>query len=143
MYGAHPGDEPPAADPGQTFQFDPYAPPEGPSPSMPVAADDPQATTINQAIVPVLEEFIAEVRRSLDYFSSKGGPVQRVELCGGASKLHGLSYLLGTQLAVQCEEYDALHGINISSKRLEPQFVDEHRPDFAVAVGNGLHIFFD
>jgi len=64
-------------------------------------------------------------------------------LCGGASKLRGLSDLLASALATPCDSYDPLKRLNVGGKRIEPQFVDDHRPDFAIAVGNGLHIFFE
>lgn len=104
---------------------------------------DPETERINNAISPVIEEFIAEIRRSLDYFRSRGGGVERVVLCGGASRLTGLVDLLSQQLATPCDSYDPLRRLNIGGKKIDPQFVDQHRPDFAVAVGNGLHIFFD
>jgi type IV pilus assembly protein PilM len=118
-------------------------PPMPQSPMSPIPSLDPETERINGAITPVLEEFVAEVRRSLDYFKSKGGAVNRVILCGGASKLSGLTETLTQVLMTPCENYDPLRRITVSGKRIEPNFVEEHRPDFAVAVGNGLHIFFE
>jgi type IV pilus assembly protein PilM len=140
---AVPAEEPVPHDEG-TVSYDPYAASPAPVAAMssPVASD-PETQKINNAVAPVLEEFVAEVRRSLDYFRSKGGDVHRVALSGGASKLTGLSDTLGVALNIPCDMYDPLRNVTISGKRIEPDFVEEHRPDFLVAVGNGLHIFFD
>jgi type IV pilus assembly protein PilM len=104
---------------------------------------DPETTAANTAILPVLEEFVAEVRRSIDYFRSRGGDVDQLVLCGGGGRLRGLPSFLEKSLGIACDSYDPLRRLNLSAKRVEPTFVDEHRQEFAVAVGNGLHIFFD
>jgi type IV pilus assembly protein PilM len=132
-------DEPPA------YTDDPSLPPQ-PMPEMsaaPVPAGDPEAQRAMEAVAPVVEEFVAEVRRSIDYYRSRGGDVQRVEICGGGAKLRGLSPLLSKSIGLPCDAYDPLRRLNLSAKRAESTFVDEHRQEFAVAIGNGLHIMFD
>ncbi|RYG25110.1 type IV pilus assembly protein PilM [bacterium] len=101
--------------------------------------DDPVVT----AILPVLEEFLSEVRRSIDYFRSRGGDVQEVYLTGGGAKLKGLDMFLSRSLAVPCDAYDPLKRLNTNVRKVAPTFLDEHRNEFAIAIGNGLHIFFD
>ena len=91
----------------------------------------------------VLDEFVAEIRRSLDYFKSRGGDVSRITLCGGGAKLRGLASFLASNLSIPCDNYDPLRRLNLNAKKIAPGFVDDHRAEFAVAVGNGLHIFFD
>jgi len=124
---------------------EPYGEHPGTVPAIPapISTLDPETQRINEAVAPILEEFVAEVRRSLDYFRSKSGSVDRIALGGGASKLSGLAETLAQVLGVPCDMYDPLRNLTISGKRIEPDFVEEHRPDFLVAVGNGLHIFFD
>jgi type IV pilus assembly protein PilM len=119
-----------------------YTPPAEDMPA-PIVAGDPETQRINNSVAPVLEEFVAEVRRSLDYFRSRSGNVDHLVLSGGASKLAGLTETLGQALSVACDSYDPMRHINVSGKKIEPTFVDENRPDFAIAVGNGLHIFFE
>jgi type IV pilus assembly protein PilM len=102
-------------------------------------ADDPVLT----AILPVLEEFLSEVRRSIDYFRSRGGDVQEIYLTGGGAKLKGLDIFLGRSLAIPCDAYDPLKRLNTNVRKVAPAFLDEHRNEFAIAIGNGLHIFFD
>lgn len=102
-------------------------------------ADDPLVA----AILPVLEEFLGEVRRSIDYFRSRGGDVEVLYLTGGGAKLRGLDVFLSRSLAIQCDAYDPLRRLNSNMRKVAPTFVDEHRSEFAIAIGNGLHIFFD
>jgi type IV pilus assembly protein PilM len=137
------------------LDFAPVAPldadPADAAPVAPVAAepvydpipapvtDDPVLT----AIIPVLEEFLSEVRRSIDYFRSRGGDVQEIYLTGGGAKLKGLDVFLGRSLGIPCDAYDPLKRLNTNVRKVAPTFIDEHRNEFAIAIGNGLHIFFD
>jgi len=127
---ADPGDFAPApfvaADPGY------YAAPVA-------VTDDPVLT----AILPVLEEFLGEVRRSIDYFRSRGGDVEEIYLTGGGSKLKGLNVFISRSLGIPCDAYDPLRRLNSNVRKVAPTFIDEHRSEFAIAIGNGLHIFFD
>lgn len=102
-------------------------------------SDDPVVT----AILPVLEEFLGEVRRSIDYFRSRGGEVETIYLTGGGAKLKGLDVFLARSLGIPCDSYDPLRRLNTNIRKVAPTFVDEHRNEFAIAIGNGLHIFFD
>jgi type IV pilus assembly protein PilM len=127
---------------------DPYAvPADGgvPADATPVPAStmDPEVERLYHAIAPILDEFVGEIRRSIDYYQSRGGVVDTIELCGGGSKLKGLIPFLSRALGVTCDAYDPLRRLNVNVRKVSPQFVDEHRHEFAVAVGNGLHIFFD
>ena len=125
-----------------SFDADPadYAAPEPAYDAAPVpVADDPLVA----AILPVLEEFLGEVRRSIDYFRSRGGDVETVYLTGGGANLKGLQAFLGRSLGIECDAYDPLRRLNSNMKKVAPAFLDEHRNEFAIAIGNGLHIFFD
>jgi type IV pilus assembly protein PilM len=117
--------------------------PEPVADNTPALLGDPETIRMYHAIAPVLDEFLAEVRRSLDYYRSRGGSIDVIELCGGGAKLKGLAHFLTQSLGVQCDAYDPLRRLNVSAKKVTPDFVDAHRQEFAVAVGNGLHIFFD
>lgn len=107
------------------------------------AADNAESVRIYNAFAPVLEEFVAEVRRSIDYYRSRGGDVNRILLCGGAARIHGMSSFLSKSLGVTCDNYDALRRLNVSAKKVAPDYIEEHRQEFVVAIGNGLHILFD
>lgn len=139
---------------GSTQEFQPYNPfSDEPAPfAEPAAAEanltpqigsDSESAHLYSAIAPLLEEFVAEVRRSIDYFRSRGGDVDRVVICGGGTKIKGLTAFLTSALGIECDEYDPLRRLNVNAKKLAPGFVEEHHQEFAVAVGNGLHILFD
>lgn len=139
------GDEPAplGGTPDPTTAFDPLAfMPDTPAAD---ATPAPQAeyTVLFQAVAPIVAEFAAEIRRSIDYFRSRGGEVDRVELLGGGAKLKGLDVYLTKSLGIECDAYDPLRRLNLNVRKVAPDFVDEHRQEFAIAVGNGLYIFFD
>jgi type IV pilus assembly protein PilM len=113
-----------------------------PSPASPAVAVAGNVKLYN-AFAPVLEEFVAEVRRSIDYYRSRGGDIDRIVLAGGASKLKGLGPFLKNSLGLECDNYDPLRRLNITAKKIAPGFLEEHRQEFVVAVGNGLHVLFD
>ncbi len=146
-------DEPPA--PMNPFASDPFpmaddapvpmAEPElvpEPTTSMPAAVDS-EADRLNGAMANELDEFVAEIRRSIDYYRSKGGEVNHLLLCGGGAKMRGLDQFLNSALGITCDVYDPLARLNVNAKKADPAFIDAHRQEFALAVGNGLHILFD
>lgn len=149
--------------PALTQEFAPYNPfSDEPMPAAPAAPEEPEPAAaveslnatpapamdrdsqrVNGAMANELDEFVAEIRRSIDYFRNRGGDVNRIALCGGGAQLRGLPEFLSKSLGVPCDAYDPLRRLNLSAKRADPSFVDAHRSEFAVAVGNGLHIMFD
>ncbi|MHB8636359.1 MAG: type IV pilus assembly protein PilM [Fimbriimonadaceae bacterium] len=109
----------------------------------PVPHDNVDGARLYSAFAAVLDEFTAEIRRSIDYFRSRGGDINRVMVCGGGSHLKGLPEYLGSALGLPCDAYDPTRRLNLNMKKVAPGYAQEHAPDFAVAIGNGLHIFFD
>lgn len=142
----------PFADPSAAAPaaYNPFAPePDGsapapaPAPAVPDAgaAVNPEVLRLYNAMAPVVDEIVSEVRRSLDYFRSKGGDVDKVLLCGGGSRLRGLDGHLESLLGVPCSLLDPFKEISLNAKKADQSLLDA-RQDFAVAVGNGLHIAF-
>ena len=111
------------------------------------ATPEPASPTLTDpmylALAPILDEFVAEIRRSIDYYRSRGGTVDVIELCGGGAKLKGIETFVSKSMGIPCDAFDPLRRLNLSAKKVAPGFVDAHRQEFAVAIGNGLHIFFD
>jgi len=134
------GDATIAPAPGDAAE--PAAPAPAPASAAP-AGDAGETARIFNAFAPVLDEFVAEVRRSIDYFRSRGGDVNRVLVCGGASRMPGMVGFLTKSLGVSCDNYDAFRRLNVSAKKVAPEYVQEHSQEFVVAIGNGLHILFD
>jgi type IV pilus assembly protein PilM len=107
-----------------------------------VASMDPESERVYTAISAELDEFASEVRRSIDYFRSKGGDVTRIYMGGGSSKMNGMIEYISRVTGISAELYDPLQGLPLAGKRLDMSMIDQHRADFTVAVGNGLHIVF-
>lgn len=108
----------------------------------PASATDPETLRIYNAMANIIDEFTAEVRRSVDYFRSKGGEVDRVLLCGGGSRLKGMAPFLRTAIGIETELFDPFKGLSINLRKMDPAEADQMKQDFAVAIGNGLHILF-
>jgi type IV pilus assembly protein PilM len=108
-----------------------------------VAEPSPGANSpMFNAMAPVLDELAAEVRRSIDYFRSKGGDVNIVLLAGGGSKLKGLGGFLEGAVGVRTKLYEPLRGLGQNIKAPSGSVDSGHMEEFAVAVGNGLHVCF-
>jgi Tfp pilus assembly PilM family ATPase len=97
---------------------------------------------IFNAMAPVLDELAAEVRRSIDYFHSKGGDVNIVLLAGGGAKLKGLGGFIEGAVGVRTKPYEPLRGLGQNIKAPSGSVDSGHMEEFAVAVGNGLHVCF-
>lgn len=130
--------------------YNPFAPddqpaaaaPDVPAPTAAAPAEDPETLRIYSAMAPILEELMQEVRRSVDYFRSKGGDIDQILLTGGGSKLKGLDSYLAGILGINVRLMDPLQGVSVSAKKADPAMINDARQDFVVAVGNGLHVAF-
>lgn len=114
--------------------------PEPAAPSGPAMSDED--LRLYNSMAGVIDEFIAEVRRSIDYYRSKGGEVDQILVCGGGAKLQGLPDFISAMIGIPVVMLDPTRNITVQAKKLDPAMLDENRPDFAVAIGTGLHIFF-
>jgi type IV pilus assembly protein PilM len=110
-------------------------------PPAPVApADDARSRRqreIFDAILPVLGEFAAEVRRSVDYFRSRypNDTLDQIMLCGGSARLPNLDQFLQNDLGVATRVADPFGGVKVASRQLSSEQLHEMAPAFAVAVG--------
>ncbi|MCX7800866.1 MAG: type IV pilus assembly protein PilM [Fimbriimonadales bacterium] len=151
---------PAAIEPEPLQPYNPFAPEASPEPfpteaggiaqpeetAMPSAAPEPVGDSETMRLLdgfrPALDELVAEVRRSLDYFRSKGGEVDRLLLCGGGSHLRGLPDFMGRALGLPCEILDPTKGVQVNARKASPELLDGRRTEFVIAIGNGLHILF-
>lgn len=138
-----------------TQSFEPYnpfgdqgeedaAPEEAPTADTPVPAGDAGSDDMSMynAMAGVLDELVAEVRRSIDYFRGKGGDVDAILMCGGGSKLKGLPGFIESSVGVGTSYYDPMKGLTKNMKVRSDSVDESHLEEFAVAVGNGLHVCF-
>jgi type IV pilus assembly protein PilM len=108
-----------------------------PANTAPVEGDDALLRQqIADAITPVLGELVTELRRSLDYYRSRGdGPgAQRIILCGGTASLPGLGPFLSAQLGLPVELANPLANVQLAAK-VEPGYAAEVAPVFPVSLG--------
>ncbi len=92
---------------------------------------------IFEAIAPVLQELSAEIRRSLDYYRSRGAQisVDRVLLTGGTANLVNLAAFLQNELQTPVSVMNALEGLPVTSKHFDPAYLATIAPAFTIAVG--------
>ena len=92
---------------------------------------------IFEAIAPVLQELSAELRRSLDYYRSRGAQVSvdRVLLSGGSAGLVNLAAFLQNELQTPVTVANALDGLAVTSKHYDPAYLATIAPAFTIAVG--------
>ena len=90
-----------------------------------------------EAIAPVLQELSAEIRRSLDYYRSRGAQisVDRVLLSGGTASLTNLAAFLQNELQTPVSVANALDGFTVTSKHFDPSYLATIAPAFTIAVG--------
>ena len=90
-----------------------------------------------EAIAPVLQELSAEIRRSLDYFRSRGAQVSvdRVLLTGGSAGLTNLGAFLQNELQTPVSVANVLDGLSVTSKHFDPAYLATIGPAFTIAVG--------
>ena len=90
-----------------------------------------------EAIAPVLQELSAEIRRSLDYYRSRGAQisVDRVLLSGGSAGLTNLAAFLQNELQTPVSVANALDGLAVTSKHFDPSYLATIAPAFTIAVG--------
>ena len=84
--------------------------------------------------------FVDEVRGSLDYFaaSNPGGPIQRLVVSGGGSRLRGLADRLAAATRLPVETGNPMLGLRLGKTGLSDEQVDFVQPLAAVPVGLAL-----
>ena len=92
---------------------------------------------IFEAIAPVLGELASEIRRSLDYYRSRGAQVSidRVLLTGGSAVLTNLAAFLQNELQAPVAVASPLTAMPVTSKHFDPSYLPTIGPAFTIAVG--------
>jgi len=108
------------------------------------SAPEPDAgdTRVYRAMVPQLEEFVAEIRRSIDYYQSRGGQVDELVVSGGGSLLKGLDSFLGRSLGLPVSRLNPLQGIGVEAPGAET-LSDGSASQYSTAIGMGLYIAYE
>lgn len=87
----------------------------------------------------VAEDLSHEIQRSFDYFKATSSTtgIDQVVLTGGCSKLKngGIAGFLSDRLGVEVAIGNPLQNIAYNPKKIDPTFIEEVGPMYAVAVG--------
>ena len=114
---------------------------EGEAPA-PVPAPAPPSNMFG-AMEPQLVDFVAEIRRSIDYYRSRGGDVESIGLTGGGSQLKGLPAYIEGSLGIPVQVLNPFAGLEVGVQPGAETYLQQDASEFSVAVGMGLHIAFD
>lgn len=100
-------------------------------------AGEIDAQTLHSIVGPTLDNLIAEVRRSLEYHTTRypDAAVRRITLVGGGAKLKNLDAYFTQSLGIPTSVGNPLARLPIQAPKLPPGYADENGPLFAVALG--------
>lgn len=96
------------------------------------------------AVVPLLEEVVKEIRRSLNFYQSQypeGSPegvVDRLLISGGTGKMKGLSEYLQSVLDLSVERADVFHNRFVNLDEARADLLSADSASMALAVGLAL-----
>lgn len=102
--------------------------------------DHESVLSAGRAVESTAAAFVDEVRGSLDYFaaSNPGGPIQRLVVSGGGSRLRGLADRLAGATRLPVEIGNPMLGLRLGNTGLSDDQVDFVQPLAAVPVGLAL-----
>lgn len=100
----------------------------------------PDASTteqqVAQAISGVLVELANDLRRSLEYYSTRYSKMpSRVYLCGGTAKMPKLDEFLSRELGIKVVVADPLKNVRVNVPAASPQYLKEISPLLPVSIG--------
>ena len=92
------------------------------------------------------EIIVLEIQKTFDFFraTAAGEHIERIYLAGGSSKVPGLVEALRQEFSLPVEilnPFQRISAANVSNS--EPDFVEQHAGQLAVAVGLALRSFED
>jgi len=101
----------------------------------PADGQDVRRSVIN-AVAPVLMELATEIRRSLDYYSTRyQNRPEQIFLCGGTAKMHDLDKFLASELGIPAQVADPIANLIVDCPKYSPQYLSEVSPLFPVSIG--------
>ena len=125
------------------FDAEGATPAEGEEPAAAPAPAPVAAGNMFGAMEPQLVDFVAEIRRSIDYYRSRGGDVESIGVTGGGSQLKGLPAYIEGSLGIPVQVLNPFAGLEVGVQPGAETYLQQDASEFSVAVGMGLHIAFD
>jgi len=86
------------------------------------------------------ENLLLEIQKTFDFFKATAASdrIDRIMLCGGASRVEGFAEALRERFDTEVEQFDPFRQVAIDAKKLGLANLDEVAPLAAVAVGLAL-----
>lgn len=99
-------------------------------------SNDWKDARVSNAVHTATRWLVGEINRSLVYYQTRedGSKVDRLFLCGGASRIQGLRETISTSVGIEVDEWDPLDNIRIDESRFEDGFVERLRNFMSLAV---------
>src|SRR5437773_8658820 len=96
-----------------------------------------------QPIIETVSDILAlEVRKTMDFYRATAEEgeeaIQKILVAGGGSKLPGLADYLSKRFEIPVEVFDPFRGIQVDSRKFDPDYMKEIIPEMAIAVGLAL-----
>jgi type IV pilus assembly protein PilM len=105
-------------------------------PTSKLASSGSTEDVIFEAITGVLVDLANELRRSIEYYSTRYSQMpQRVLLCGGTAKMPNLAEFLSEQLGIPVEVANPIKNLKIKVTNISDRYLSEIAPVFPVAIG--------
>jgi type IV pilus assembly protein PilM len=101
-------------------------------------AADPEA--VRRVMDLVSENIAVEIQRSFDFFraTTTDQGIHQILLSGGSARVRQLEGFLGQRLRTEVRVNDPFQNIKINPRKFDPEYLKEHGPAAAVAVGLAL-----
>jgi type IV pilus assembly protein PilM len=101
------------------------------------STDHISSQTVYSILQPLLDELVAEVRRSLEYYGSRypDAGVRRITLIGGGANFTNIDALFTQSLGIPTTVGNPLSRLQVRAAQLPPGYVEQNGPVFAVALG--------
>lgn len=129
---------------------EPTPAPPAPTEAAPPAPAEPEETDplrieVFDAIAPVLGDFLAEVRRSIEFYRGRvqGAQVDEIVLCGGTARMRNMDRFLAQELGIPVSIADPLTGQENLVRRYTMPYLQEAAPLMTVAVGLAIRDMID
>lgn len=91
---------------------------------------------IFDVMAPVLQDLIAEIRRSLDYYASRyGSQPETILLCGGTTRMKDLDKLIQNELGIPVVLANPLQDVTVFSNTLSAEYLEEIASILPVSIG--------
>jgi type IV pilus assembly protein PilM len=106
---------------------------------------DPLRIEVFNAIAPVLGDFLAEVRRSLEFYRGRvqGARIDEIVLCGGTARIKNMDKFLAQELGIPVTVADPLTQQEALVRRYTMPYLQEAAPLMPVAIGLAIRDMID